>query len=104
MGRFLDGDRQSLEDLLVDAVLDLAQFLRGNSAEMGEVEVGQLIILIAAGLMDMLTKDLAQSLLQQVGGGVVAADGHTALGINRSGDLHRPHGWCRPAGSQVWTK
>ena len=37
--------------------------------------------------MDMLTKDLAQSLLQQVGGGVVAADGGTALLIDGSGDL-----------------
>ena len=38
-----------------------------------------LVVLIAAGLMDMLAQDLAQGLLQQVGGGVVAADGGTAL-------------------------
>ena len=37
--------------------------------------------------MDMLAQDLAQGLLQQVGGGVVAADGGTALLIDGSGDL-----------------
>ena len=49
--------------------------------------MGDLVVLIAAGLMDMLAQDLAQGLLQQVGGGVVAADGGTALLIDGSGDL-----------------
>ena len=37
--------------------------------------------------MDMLAQDLAQGLLQQVGGSVVAADGGTALLIDGSGNL-----------------
>ena len=54
---------------------------------MRKVEVGDLVVLIAAGLMDMLAQDLAQGLLQQVGGGVVAADGGTALLIDGSSDF-----------------
>ena len=46
---------------------------------MGEVKAGDLVVLVAAGLVDMLAQHFAQGLLQQVGGGVVAADGGTAL-------------------------
>ena len=86
-GQVLDGDGQSLVNLLVDAALDLGQLGGGDGAEMRKVEVGDLVVLIAAGLMDMLAQDLAQGLLQQVGGSVVAADGGTALLIDGSGDL-----------------
>ena len=54
---------------------------------MREVKVGDAVVLVAAGLVDMLTQNLAQGLLQQVGGGVIAADGGTALLIDRSGDF-----------------
>ena len=57
-GQVLDGDGQCLVNLLVDAALDLSQLGRGNSAEMRKVEVGDLVILIAARLMDMLAQNL----------------------------------------------
>ena len=78
-GQVLHGDRQGLVDLLIHAALDLGQLGGGHSAEMGKVKVGQAVILIAAGLMDMLfAQNLAQSLLQQVGSRVVAADSGAA--------------------------
>ena len=86
-GQVLDLDVQALEDLLVDLLFDLDQLLGGDGAEMGEVKAGDVVVLIAARLMHMVAQNLTQRFLHQVGGGVVAADGHTALGIHGSGDI-----------------
>ncbi len=70
---------------------------------MREVKVGDAVVLVAAGLVDMLAQNLAQGLLQQVGGGVVAADGGAALFIDRAVTSSPP--WMVPSSSsQVWTK
>ena len=91
-GHRLDLDLQRVEDLVVDDLLHLGQFLGGDGAEVGEVEVGDVGVLIGAGLMDMVAQHLAQGCLQQVGGGVVG--GRWPSGIpcppGRSG--------CRPPG------
>ena len=68
---------------------------------MRKVEVGDLVVLIAAGLMDMLAQDLAQGLLQQVGGGVVAADGRR---FSSTEAVTSSSTWMVPSSSsQVWT-
>ena len=85
--QILDGDRQSLVNLFIDAALNLSQLGGGHSAEMREVKVGNMVILIAAGLMHVLTQNLAQSLLQQMGSRVIAADSGAALLVNRGSDF-----------------
>ncbi len=52
---------------------------------MGKVKAGDLVVLVAAGLVDMLAQHFAQGFLHQVGSGVVAADGSAALFIHSSG-------------------
>ena len=86
-GHFLDGDVHRLEDLVVDDLLHAEQLLGSDSAEVGEVEVGDGSILIGACLMDVVAQDLAQSCLQQVGSGVVAGDGHAVFLIHAGGQM-----------------
>ena len=76
-----------LKDLVVDDLLHTGQLLRGDRAEVGEVEVGDLGVLIGAGLMDMVAQHLAQSSLQQVGSGMVAGNGHAVLLVHAGGQM-----------------
>ena len=86
-GHLLDGDVHGLVDLVVHDLLHAGQFLGRDSAEVGEVEVGDLSILIGACLMHMVAQHFAQSCLQQVGGGVVAGNGHAVFLIHLSGQV-----------------
>ena len=62
-GHLLDSDVHRLEDLVVDDLLHADQLLGSDSAEVGEVEVGDGSVLIGACLMDVVAQDLAQSCL-----------------------------------------
>ena len=73
----------------------LASFLGGDGAEVGEVEVGDVGVLIGAGLMDMVAQHLAQGCLQQVGGGVVAGDGPAVFLVHLGGQGVAPPGHSR---------
>ena len=78
-------DRLGSEDLLVDQVLDGLELLGGQSLEVGEVKAQVLGRHQRAGLGDMLAQDLLKRSVEQVGGGVVAAQETTALGVERGG-------------------
>ena len=86
-GHLLDGDVHGLKDLVVDDLLHTGQLLRSDRAEVGEVEVGDLGVLIGASLMDMVAQHLTQSSLQQVGSGMVAGNGHAVLFVHAGGQM-----------------
>ena len=77
--------KKTPKDFFVHALFHFHQFFGGNGVEMGKVKAGDLVVLVAAGLVDMLAQHFAQGFLHQVGGGVVAADGSAALFIHSSG-------------------
>ena len=54
---------------------------------MGKVEVSDLCILIGACLMDVVAQHFTQSCLQQMGGGVVAGNGHAVFLIDLCGQV-----------------
>ena len=83
-GHLLDFNVHCVEDAVIDDFLHTGQLLRRDGAEVGEVEVGDLRILIGACLMDMVAQHLTQGSLQQVGRGVVAADGHPVFLVHLS--------------------
>ena len=63
----------------------LASSSGGDGAEVGEVKVGHMGILVRACLVDMVAQHLPQGSLQQVGGGVVAGDGPAVLVVHLGG-------------------
>ena len=78
-------DRLGSEDLLVDQVLDSLELLGGQGLEVREVKAQVLGRHQRAGLGDMLAQDLLKGGVEQVRGGVVAAQEATALGVERGG-------------------
>ena len=78
-------DRLGSEDLLVDQVLDSLELLGGQGLEVREVKAQVLGRHQRAGLGDMLSQDLFKGSVEQVRGGVVAAQETTALGVERGG-------------------
>ena len=71
--------------------LHLADFLGGHLLEVGEVEAEHVVAHIGAFLLHMSAKHLAKSLVEKVGGRVVAADSLACLlidkGVNRLGNI-----------------
>ena len=98
-------DRLGSEDLLVDQVLDSLELLRGQSLEVREVKAQVLGRHQRAGLGDVLAQDLLKGGVEQVRGGVVAAQEATALGVERGGnsgtDSQRALGNVRDVGIQA---
>ena len=86
-GHFPDGDVHGFVDLVVHDLLHAGQLLGSDRAEVGKVEVSDLCILIGACLMDVVAQHFTQSCLQQMGGGVVAGNGHTVFLIHLSGQV-----------------
>ena len=78
-------DRLGSEDLLVDQVLDSLELLGGQSLEVRKVKAQVLGRHQRAGLGDVLAQDLLKGGVEQVRGGVVAAQEATALGVERGG-------------------
>ena len=78
-------DRLGSEDLLVDQVLDSLELLGGQGLKVREVKAQVLGRHQRAGLGDMLAQDLLKGGVEQVRGGVVAAQEATALGVERGG-------------------
>ena len=70
---------------------------------MGEVKAQAVLLHQRAGLMDVVTQHGAQSLIQQVGGGVGTHDGLTALHINGGRDsvAHLQHTLGQLAGVHI---
>ena len=68
----------------IDLLLDLADFLLGHLGEVGEVETEALVVDGRAFLLDMGAEDVAQGVVQQVGGRVVALDGKAAALVDFS--------------------
>ena len=66
--------------------IDLYQFLRGQRGIMSKVKTQMVRFHQRTGLVDMVTQDAHQGLLQQVGSGVSSHDSLTTLHINRSTD------------------
>ena len=83
-GHFPDGDVHGLVDLVVHDLLHAGQFLGSDSAEVGKVEVRDLCILIGACLMHMVAQHFTQRCLQQMGGSVVAGNGHAVFLVHLS--------------------
>ena len=98
-------DRLGSEDLLVDQVLDSLELLGGQSLEVCKVKAQVLGRHQRAGLGDVLAQDLLKGSVEQVRGGVVAAQGATALGVERRGhsgtDGQRALGNVRDVGIQA---
>ena len=80
-----DGHVHGVKDLVVDDLLHLGQLLGRDGAEVGEVEVGHMGVLVGACLVDMVAQHLPQGRLQQVGGGVVAGDGPAVFLVHLGG-------------------
>ena len=78
-------DRLGSEDLLVDQVLDSLELLGGQGLEVRKVKAQVLGRHQRAGLGDVLAQDLLKGGVEQVRGGVVAAQEATALGVERGG-------------------
>ena len=93
LASFVDGQiptfsqRNSHANSLVDKMFNLSQFLRRNFLEMREVETQTVGMYQRAFLLHMRAEHFAQSLMQQVSGRVVGADGHTAVSINAGNEL-----------------
>ena len=83
----LHGDVHGLEDLVVDDLLHTGQLFRGHGTEVGEVEVSDGGILVGTSLVHMITQHLTQGSLQQMGGGVVAGNGHAVFLIDLCGQV-----------------
>ena len=98
-------DRLGSEDLLVDQVLDSLELVGRQSLEVREVKAQVLGRHQRAGLGDMLAQDLFKGSVEQVRGGVVAAQEATALGVERGGhgctDGQRALGNVRDVGIQA---
>lgn len=67
-----DGDRQAGKNQTVDQHLDLHQLVGGDSGEMGKVEAAAVGVNQLSGLVHMASQHLAQRILKQMGGGMVA--------------------------------
>ena len=78
-------DRLRCEDLLVDQVLNSLELLGGQGLKVREVKAQVLGRHQRASLGDMLAQDLLKGGVEQVRGGVVAAQESTALGVERGG-------------------
>ena len=85
-----DVERVILQDVAVDARLDLLQLLGGQRLGMGKVEAQPVGRDQRAGLAGMLAQHGVQLGVQQVGGGVVAHDVAPALDIHRGDARRRP--------------
>ena len=98
-------DRLGSEDLLVDQVLDSLELLEGQSLEVRKVKAQVLGRHQRAGLGDVLAQDLLKGSVEQVRGGVVAAQEATALSVERGGnigtDSQRTIGNVRDVGIQA---
>ncbi len=68
-------------DLLVDQILDAADFRRGEGLVVREVEAGLLVIDQRTLLVHLVAQHLAHGPVHQVGDGVVAHDGQAALAV-----------------------
>ena len=77
---------QALEHHVGDGLVDLLHLLRGDGGEVGEVKAQPVRLHQRAGLMAVVAQHGDQGALQQMGGGVGAADGLAALGVD--GGLH----------------
>jgi hypothetical protein len=74
--------RMVLQDLGVDELLDLPDLLVGQRRVVHEVEAGAVGVDERALLLHMLAEHLAQRLVHQVGGAVVAHGAGAALGVD----------------------
>ena len=86
LGRLVVADRLVGQDLVVGQVLDLDQLVGRHRLVVAEVEAQPVGGDQRALLLDVLAQHLAQRPVQQVGGGVVAADGVAALDVDGGGD------------------
>ena len=75
------------DDLLVGQVLDPLQLLGGDRRVVAEVEPQPVGRHQRAGLLDVVAQHLPQGPVEQVGAGVVAADGLPPVGVDRGGGL-----------------
>ena len=84
-GRLEVAARGVVEHLGVDQVLHLGDLLGGEGLVMAEVEAEPVGADPGSLLLDVLAEDLPQRPMQDVGGGVVAADTGPALGVDGCG-------------------
>ena len=78
-----DADGRVGQRLGVGEALDLLDLLGGDRLVVREVEAQPVGRDQRAGLLDVVAEHLAQRVVQQVGGGVVAADGVAAVDVDR---------------------
>ena len=74
------------QNLGVHTGFNLADFSVGDGCVVGEVEAGALVVHQGAFLLHMRPQHIAQGLVHQVRGAVVAHRGGTQVGINASGE------------------
>jgi hypothetical protein len=84
---FKGGDLGVSQHLAVDDGLDLFQLLIGYLGKVGEVEAQAVGMDRRAGLLDVGAEDLAERGVEEVGSGVVAADGVAAFSVHYSADV-----------------
>ena len=93
------------ERLGVGQPFDLEDLLVGHGVVVAEVEAEPVGADHRAGLLHVLAEHLAQRVVQQVGGGVVAADRGAPIGVDRGGRRlprrDRPRLDARPMATQV---
>ena len=98
---FLRDDRVIGKDRTVHRLTHRIQLFRRGGGEVGKVKAEQIRIHEGAGLMHMLTKNLAQGFMQQVGRAVGAAEGRAAVRISRHRNGVPDHGLSGPDDAAV---
>ena len=81
-GQHLRYHGTALQNGIIDHPLHLAQLLGSYGLEMSEVEAQAIRLYQGASLMHMVAQDLLQSRIQQMCGGMGAADGLAPLGVD----------------------
>ena len=82
------GDGGVFQDHAIGDLLDLRQFLVRDGFGMGEIEAQTIGRDQRAFLRDMVAENLAQSLVKQMRGGMIGADGGAALVIDVEFERH----------------
>ena len=87
-GHVFEGDDGGVrEHFLINEVLDVLQFLVGDGGEVGEVEAEAVVVDERSGLLDVFAEDLAESGVEEVSSGVIAAGGVAVVGVDDGVDL-----------------
>ncbi len=86
-GHLADGDIQTIEDHVANALVDGKDLIGGECGEVSEVETEMVGLNERASLVDMVAQNVLESSLEQMSCGVGTHDGTAALGIDIGADF-----------------